>query len=316
MDHTDESEVAMNRLFCVIGALLLPALATATIHQIDIGDLYFSPLKTKVAPGDTVRWVLVSGAHSTTSNNASGMNPKFWDSGTMSTPGQTFDVVFTAGDGPGPFPYYCTEHIQTMVDTIFWDSCYATGDVNNDGITLSVADIVELVRVVKRMVPMPPDPWDLDMNGDCAIDDGDIETYTCFINNGMICFPDHRYPVLTCCTPDTVVGASCIGDSCSLRTEANCLAMGGTYYGDGTRCSGVMPCCCKGIRGNLDGDPEDKVDISDLSIFIDFLFNGVPFTGTCEGEQNVDGIGEADISDLTALTGYLFENGILPSCTQ
>lgn len=306
----------MKTLVCLIGALLLPALAAASIHQIDIGDFSFSPTKTKITPGDTVRWVLAGGVHTTTSNNASGTNPKFWDSGPMSTPGQAYDVVFTAADGPGPFPYFCTFHPQTMVDTIFWDSCYATGDVNNDGIVLSVADIVELIRVVKRMAPMPPDPWDLDMNGDCMIDDGDIETYTCFISYGMICFPDHRYPVLTCCTPDTVVGASCLGDSCSLRTEANALAMGATYYGDGSRCDGVMPCCCVGIRGNIDGDPQDMVDISDLSIIIDYLFFGVPFTGTCPGEANVDGIGEADISDLTLLIAYLFENGVIPPCTQ
>lgn len=303
----------MKTLVCLIGALLLPALAAATLHQIDVTDFAFTPTKTQVVPGDTVHWVLVSGVHTTTSDNT-GDSTKFWDSGPMTTPGQSYDVVFTTADGPGPFPYLCSLHPQ-MVDTIFVGGCTATGDVNNDGIILSVADMVDLMRVVKRMQPMPADPWDLDMNGDCAIDDGDVDMYMCYFQHGSGC-PGWEFPPLVCCFPDTIVGASCIGDSCSLRTEANALAMGATYYGDGTQCSGIMPCCCVGIRGNMDGDPQDMVDISDLSIFIDYLFFGVPFTGTCPGEANVDGIGEADISDLTLLIAYLFENGVIPPCTQ
>ncbi|MDX9857468.1 MAG: CHRD domain-containing protein [candidate division Zixibacteria bacterium] len=85
----------------------------ATIHTVQVGNFFFNPTKTTVNPGDTVRWVLVSGVHTTTSMPSS---PKQWDSGILSG---SFDVVFTAGDGPGPFPYLCSVHPTTMIDTIF-----------------------------------------------------------------------------------------------------------------------------------------------------------------------------------------------------
>ncbi|HWR84016.1 MAG TPA: CHRD domain-containing protein [Candidatus Deferrimicrobium sp.] len=90
--------------------------ARATVHNVSIGNFSFTPPKTTVVPGDTVKWTLVAGFHTTTSDVSS---PKAWDSGTMSTPGQTFSVVFTGGDGPGPFPYHCDFHSLTMEDTIF-----------------------------------------------------------------------------------------------------------------------------------------------------------------------------------------------------
>ncbi|MFQ5499167.1 MAG: CHRD domain-containing protein [Candidatus Zixiibacteriota bacterium] len=89
----------------------------ATVHNIDVGSFFFSPTKTVVSPGDTVRWTNVSGVHTTTSDPAS---PKAWDSGNLTVlPGNSLDVVFSAGDGPGPFPYHCDFHPFTMKDTIF-----------------------------------------------------------------------------------------------------------------------------------------------------------------------------------------------------
>lgn len=107
----------LTRLFVsLFGLVLLAAPASATIHNIQVGNFFFTPTKTVVTPGDTVRWTLVSGIHSTTSTPASA---KIWDSGVMTTLGSQFQVVFTAGDGPGPFPYECSVHPLTMKDTIF-----------------------------------------------------------------------------------------------------------------------------------------------------------------------------------------------------
>lgn len=36
---------------------------------------------------------------------------------------------------------------------------------------------------------------------------------------------------------DTPVGACCIGEGCSIQTEAACISLGGTYEGDGVPCS-------------------------------------------------------------------------------
>ncbi|MBI5267929.1 MAG: putative metal-binding motif-containing protein [candidate division Zixibacteria bacterium] len=66
-------------------------------------------------------------------------------------------------------------------------------------------------------------------------------------------------------------------------------------------------CCCVAATGNVDCDPGDGVDISDLSALIDNLF--IAFTPLCcPNEANIDGAPGTDISDLSALIDYLFIN--------
>lgn len=74
--------------------------------------------------------------------------------------------------------------------------------------------------------------------------------------------------------------------------------------------------CCDGSLGNIDCDPAQEVDISDLQILIDHLFisnNAL----CCEDEGNLDGDagGSVDISDLQILIDHLFiSNAPLPTC--
>ncbi|MCH7947656.1 MAG: hypothetical protein IIC66_07660 [candidate division Zixibacteria bacterium] len=104
--------------FAVLAILFIPINGFATVHNITIGNNFFSPLGTIVIPGDTVRWTWVGGGpqHSITSDISS---PKAWDSGISNMGGNTFDLVFSIADGPGPFPYHCSVHSATMKDTIF-----------------------------------------------------------------------------------------------------------------------------------------------------------------------------------------------------
>ncbi|HUV31737.1 MAG TPA: C10 family peptidase [Acidobacteriota bacterium] len=70
----------------------------------------------------------------------------------------------------------------------------------------------------------------------------------------------------------------------------------------------VTGSCCGGLTGNIDCDPEEIVDIGDLTELIRYLF--IPPTPTlcCEEEANIDGdpAGLVDIGDLTGLIAYLF----------
>ena len=303
-------------LLSAIGlCLLLAPAASATIHYISMEDFVFDPPSPTIAPGDTVRWVLVSGTHSTTSDPES---PKQWDSGPMSTPGQTFDVVFTLADGPGPFPYHSSVDVGIMYGTIFtYEECAAAADINGDGITLTVADLVHLLRILNGDVPVPDNVYQADLNGDCVIDHGDAEVLDCYFVYGMMCF-DGVFPVPTCCYPSTVVGACCLGDSCSIRSEGNCIDMGGEYLGDGTDCEGASPCdCCVGIRGNVDGDELDEITVSDLTCLVEYMFCMIePWfccQPDCEEEADIDGNDSIDISDLTYFVNYLFQNGPEPA---
>lgn len=72
-------------------------------------------------------------------------------------------------------------------------------------------------------------------------------------------------------------------------------------------------CCCIGIRGNVNGDPNDPCNIVDQTYLIDYLFGGGR-PPPCQEEGNVNGDPEekVNINDLTYLIGYLFGGGPAP----
>ena len=105
-----------NMTLVVAFCSLITSHASATVHIVNVGNFSFTPAKTHIEHGDTVRWVWSSGFHNSTSDAGS---PKAWASPTLSGSGQSFQVAFSAADGNGPFPYACTIHFTTMKDTIF-----------------------------------------------------------------------------------------------------------------------------------------------------------------------------------------------------
>jgi hypothetical protein len=67
----------------------------------------------------------------------------------------------------------------------------------------------------------------------------------------------------------------------------------------------VPTSCCRGLTGNIDCDPGDYVDISDLTALIDNLYISLaPLC--CPAEANCDGEPGVDIADLTALIDFLY----------
>lgn len=96
---------------CFFCLFFLFATAQGTVHQVDIINFNFVPDSVDVNPGDTVKWTLVSGIHTTSSLPASA---KVWDSGSMTLAGMTFETQFVLADGPGPFPYQCDFHPLSM----------------------------------------------------------------------------------------------------------------------------------------------------------------------------------------------------------
>ncbi|MEW6050654.1 MAG: CARDB domain-containing protein [Candidatus Zixiibacteriota bacterium] len=84
-------------------------------------------------------------------------------------------------------------------------------------------------------------------------------------------------------------------------------------HGEDRDTCGPYFACCTGIRGNVDGDPQDLVDIGDLGRMIDFIFFSAPLS-SCAEENNVDGINGVDISDLSTLIDNLFFGGPLAQC--
>lgn len=106
------------------------------------------------------------------------------------------------------------------------------------------------------------------------------------------------------------VGASC--DNCPDAANPDQADLNNDEIGDA--------CCCVNIRGNANNDPEDKVNITDVTFLTAYLFgmpNGpAPGCGS-EGNANGDPAESINISDVTFMTAYLFgvPNGPAPpSC--
>lgn len=72
--------------------------------------------------------------------------------------------------------------------------------------------------------------------------------------------------------------------------------------------------CCIGLRGNIDNDPENIIDVSDLVYFVDYQFHSdeEPFC-LMEADLVIDGV--IDVADLVFMVDYQFRNGDSPpSC--
>ena len=69
------------------------------------------------------------------------------------------------------------------------------------------------------------------------------------------------------------------------------------------------PGCCSGIRGNFDYDPEDIINVVDLTALVGYIFGGGE-PPVCWDEGNVDGDPDDKINvvDLTYIVGYIFRN--------
>ena len=123
-----------------------------TIHTVNAQNFSFSPTKTVVQVGDTVRWMLVGGLHSSVADLSS---PKQWSGSITGSPSTTVRIVISASDGPGPFPYHCGVHPLSMKDTIFVApppcSC---GDADGSGV-FDVSDAVFLINFIFNNGPTP-----------------------------------------------------------------------------------------------------------------------------------------------------------------
>ena len=72
--------------------------------------------------------------------------------------------------------------------------------------------------------------------------------------------------------------------------------------------------CCIGMRGNIDKDANNIIDIVDLVYLVDYMFTAGP-APICIEQANIDGdLGEqVDISDLVALVYYMYGGGPAPA---
>ena len=69
--------------------------------------------------------------------------------------------------------------------------------------------------------------------------------------------------------------------------------------------------CCVGLRGNIDNDSENVIDVADLVFMVDYQFrNGDAPVCLDEADLVIDGV--VDVADLVFMVDYQFRNGDAP----
>ncbi len=132
------------------------------------------------------------------------------------------------------------------------------------------------------------------------------------VNNG-----EYAFYASACNDPTTVIDATNnwwgIADSASIEAivyhqadDPGCPAVYYVPFTDGPFA------CCKDIRGNVNGDVTDQINVADLTYLVDYLFRDGPST-PCSDEADVNGDGSINVVDVTSLVHYLFRSGSLPA---
>ena len=77
----------------------------------------------------------------------------------------------------------------------------------------------------------------------------------------------------------------------------------------------VCESCCVGVTGNVNCDPEEVIDITDITRLIDYLYlSRGPLCCIEEADVNGSG-GEPDITDITQLIDHLYlSHAALSNC--
>ena len=106
--------------------------------------------------------------------------------------------------------------------------------------------------------------------------------------------------------------SSSVGQSLSGTGTSSALMLSSSFFQNFSL--GPVSCCI-GDRGNIDSDPNDIFDISDVVYLINWLFNDGPGP-ICKDEANVV-IEDPDIADLVYFISYMFANGPAPpACNE
>lgn len=97
-------------------AVALPTFALAEVHEVQVGNYFFSPQNLTIRVGDTVRWIWVEGTHTTTSGDPEDPETTgdVW-SGPLNGSSTMYEFTF---NDTGTFPYFCSIHPSLMKATV------------------------------------------------------------------------------------------------------------------------------------------------------------------------------------------------------
>ncbi len=109
-----KKSTSLTFLLIIISALAFHTSSMATKHVVSVGNFFFSPSSLNVNVGDTIRWVLSAGNHTTTSNPGGiPAGAASWDA-LINSANPTFEYKVTV---VGSYAYVCTPHAPDMAGT-------------------------------------------------------------------------------------------------------------------------------------------------------------------------------------------------------
>ncbi|MFH1687062.1 MAG: hypothetical protein ABIE70_06015 [bacterium] len=216
----------------------------------------------------------------------------------------------------------------------------ASTDVNADGLVLTLADLVYLYRVIVGDAP-PYQGGDKHLSSDTVIVIQDYDGHRIGLQFDtapsalLLYFDDAIYPDFESSThtlaywADTGLASLIIVPSFeyqgglpvlpegllfSYADQGTLLSAYATYDGITSPIALVTmgPVACCQLRGNIDGDQSDEINITDLVYLVNYMFNSGP-EPLCIEEADVDGNGDGpNIADLVSLVNYMFNSGPAP----
>jgi plastocyanin len=112
-------------LITIAFSVLMLNVAKATIYTVEVADFSFTPNALNINSGDTVRWIWVSGTHTTTSTSVpSGAST--WNN-SMTSSNTQFQMKFTVS---GNYNYHCSIHTM-MTGTITVAPASGISEIDN-----------------------------------------------------------------------------------------------------------------------------------------------------------------------------------------
>ena len=126
-------------------------------------------------------------------------------------------------------------------------------------------------------------------------------------------FDDIGYTITIGRLPQTMAGLTICLDTSFFPPTGGWLWAGNNQVSptwDGPHCFSVG--VCFGIRGNVDGDPEEDITINDLVWLANYMFRHGP-SPVYMVEADFDGNNSIDINDVVLLVRYMFRQGTPPA---
>jgi len=182
-------------------------------------------------------------------------------SGLFSTPVRSQDQLFVRGDvnADGKVDQDDVDMYAAYFNQQGFVTCHVASDLNDDGISYSMADYEYLVNFVAGDGPAPPLPYP-----DCGPDPTDP-------NSGMSCCSDG-----SCCGQYT--GGYTGNTDCSTDGERTLNDL--TVLIDRVYVSHDELCC--EANGNVDGSTDGEITLGDITVLIDYVYISHAETAACQ----------------------------------